>query len=107
MKNKNTVFIILSVIIVIVAFVVVKEIIPIINENESKTRRFNDMQDKSNDVIRGIVGIIHENDIGGLTSHNGVALSENMKIAGINIAVNYCEIKIIRRGALKCSSTSK
>lgn len=72
MKNKNVVFIILSVIIVIVAFVIVKEIIPIINENESKTRIFNDMQDKSNNVIRGIVGIIHENEIGGLTSHNGV-----------------------------------
>ena len=72
MKNKNVIFIILSVVVVIVAFVIVKEIIPIINENESKTRVFNDMQDKSDNVIRGIVGIIPERDINGLTNHNGV-----------------------------------
>lgn len=72
MKNKNVAFIILSVVVVIVTFVIVKEIIPIINENESKTRMFNDMQDKSDNVIRGIVGIISESDINGLTNHNGI-----------------------------------
>ena len=72
MKNKNVAFIILSVVVVIVAFVIVNEVIPIINENGSKTRIFNDMKDKSNDVVRGIVGIIPENEINGLTNHNGV-----------------------------------
>ena len=42
------------------------------NEKESKNRVFNDMQDKSNSVVRGIVGIIHENEINGLTNHNGI-----------------------------------
>lgn len=72
MKNKNVVFVVLTVIVVIVTFVVFKEVIPIINEQDSKNRIFNDMQDKSNDVIRGIVGIISESDIDGLTNHNGV-----------------------------------
>lgn len=72
MKNKNIVFVILSVIVVILTFTIIKEVILTINENESKNRVFNDMQDKSNYIIRGIVGIIPENDIDGLTSHNGV-----------------------------------
>lgn len=72
MKNKNVVFIILSIIAVIFVFVIVKEVIPIINERDSKNRILNDMQDKSDNVIRGIVGIIPENDTNGLTNHNGV-----------------------------------
>ena len=72
MKNKNVLFIVISVFLLILAFIVIKEIIPIINEKESKNRIFNDMEVKSNDVIKGIVGIIPENDIDGLTNHNGV-----------------------------------
>ena len=72
MKNKNVIFIIISIIIVIIAFIVVKEVIPIINENNSKNRIFDDMQNKSDIVIRGVVGIIPESDINGLTNHNGV-----------------------------------
>lgn len=72
MKNKNVAFIILSVVVVIFVFVIVKEVIPIINESNSKNRIFNDMQDKSDDVIGGVVGIIPESDINGLINHNGV-----------------------------------
>lgn len=71
MKNKNVAFIIIPIIVIIAIFVVIKEIIPIINESESKKRIFNGMQAKSDDVIRGIVGIIPESNMNGLTSHNG------------------------------------
>lgn len=72
MKDKNTIFIILSVFIVIVAFIFVKEIVPIMNEKDCKNRVFNEMQAKSDDVIRGIVGMIGENSKDGLSSHNGI-----------------------------------
>ena len=72
MKNKNIVFIIFSIIVVIVAFFIIKEVIPIVNESNSKSRVFNDMQEKSDNVIRGIVGIIPESDMDGLSNHNGV-----------------------------------
>ena len=44
MKNNNTLFIILSIIVVIVAFLIVKEVIPFINEKEVKNRVFNEIQ---------------------------------------------------------------
>ena len=47
MKKQNLVFIILSIIVVIITFIFVKEIIPIFKEKESKNRVFKDMQDKS------------------------------------------------------------
>ena len=72
MKNKNILFVIISIIIVITAFIVVKEVIPIINESESKNRVFSDMKDKSDNVIRGVVGIVPESDTNGLTNHNGI-----------------------------------
>ena len=72
MKNKSILFIIIPIIIVIIGFIVVKEVIPIINESNNKSRIFNDMEDKSDSVIRGIVGIIPESDMNGLTNHNGV-----------------------------------
>ena len=72
MKNKNIVFVILFVLVVIVTFFIIYEVIPIINEKDSKNRIFNEMQDKSDAVIRGIVGIIPESDTNGLTNHNGV-----------------------------------
>ena len=70
MKNKNITFIIISIIVVIAIFIFINEIIPIINEN--KSRVFTDMQDKSDSVIRGIVGIIPESGTSSLSSHNGV-----------------------------------
>ena len=72
MKNKNVVFIIISIVVIVAILVVIKEIIPILNENESKNRIFNDMQVKSDDVVRGIVGIISENDMNGLSNYNGI-----------------------------------
>ena len=72
MKKQNLVFIILSIIVVIITFIFVKEIIPIFKEKESKNRVFKDMQDKSYDAVRGIVGIIPENEINGLSNHNGI-----------------------------------
>ena len=72
MKNKNIIFFILSVVVIIVAFFIVKEIIPILNENDSKNRIFSDMQDKSDDVIRGIVGIIPEDNTNGFNNYNGI-----------------------------------
>ena len=39
---------------------------------KNKNLVFNDMQDKSYNVVRGIVGIIPEKEINGLTSHNGI-----------------------------------
>ena len=70
--KKNIAFIIISLIALIAVSLVIQEIIPIINENKSKNRVFNDMQEKSDDVIRGIVGIIPESDTDGLSSHNGI-----------------------------------
>ena len=72
MKNKKVLFIIIPIIIVIIGFIVIKEVIPIINESDNKNRIFNDMKDKSDSVIRGIVGIIPESDMNGLTNHNGI-----------------------------------
>lgn len=72
MKNKNIAFVTISIVLVILALIVTKEIIPIINEQESKNRVFTDMQNKSDDVIRSIIGIIPENDTDGLINHNGV-----------------------------------
>ena len=72
MKNTNVFLIIISVVVVIVAFAMVKEVIPIINENKSKNRIFNEMQDESDEVIKGIVGIIAESDMNGLSNHNGI-----------------------------------
>lgn len=43
MKNKNIIFIILSVIIVIVTFIFVNEIIPIMNEKDCKNIVFDEM----------------------------------------------------------------
>ena len=59
MKKQNLVFIILSIIVVIITFIFIKEIIPILKEKDSKNRVFKDMQDKSYDAVRGIVGIIY------------------------------------------------
>ena len=72
MKNKNIFLISILIIIVIAFFIVFNEIIPIINEKDSKNRIFNDMQEKSDEVIRGIVGIIPKNDNNGLSSYNGI-----------------------------------
>lgn len=72
MNNKNTLFIILSIIVVIIVAFITKEVIPIINEKDCKNRVFNEMQEKSDFVIRGIVGIIGENNKDGIPSHNGI-----------------------------------
>lgn len=72
MKKQNLVFIVLSTIVVLITFIFIKEIIPILKEKESKNRVFKDMQDKSYDAVRGIVGIIPENIINGLSNHNGI-----------------------------------
>lgn len=71
MKNSKTYFI-LTTIIIVITLITLKEIIPIINEKESKNRIFNDMQAKSNDVIRAVVGITTENEKEGLKSHSGI-----------------------------------
>ena len=65
---KNNKFIIITVILVIVIVIFIKEIIPTINESKIKNRVFNDMQTKSDEVIRGIVGIIPEDN----NNHNGI-----------------------------------
>lgn len=72
MKNKNILFIVVSIIIVFSVFVLTNEIIPIITENESKNRVFGDMQDKSLEAMYGIVGIIPEQNTDSLISHNGI-----------------------------------
>lgn len=72
MKNNNTLFIVLTAIILVIVSLIIEELIPIIKENEGKNRVFNDMQNKSNNVIRGIVGIIPEKTENALTSHNGI-----------------------------------
>ncbi len=71
MKNKKIIFIILSVIVIIV-FTIIFEVISIINENKYKNRIFSDMEVKTDDVIRGVVGIVPESDSNGLTSYNGI-----------------------------------
>ena len=72
MKNKKVKFIILSIFLIICLFFTIKEIIPIIKEKDDKKRVFTDMQDKSNDVISGIVGIIRENDVNGFSNYSGI-----------------------------------
>lgn len=71
MKNKKIIYIILSVIVIIV-FTIIFEVISIINENKYKNRIFSDMEVKTDDVIRGVVGIVPESDSNGLTSYNGI-----------------------------------
>ena len=72
MKNKNKLLIIISIVIIVVSFIIVKEFIPIIKEKDSKNRVFNEMKDKSDNPIRGIVGIIPENSKNGFSSFNGL-----------------------------------
>lgn len=60
MKDINKLFIIISVIIIIIFFIICKEIVPIIKEKNCKNRVFNNMQEKSDNVVRGIVWIIGE-----------------------------------------------
>lgn len=69
---KNKIYIIISVVIVIIFFIIYNEIVPIIKEKDCKNRTFNEMQEKSDNVIRGIVGIIAANDVSGLSSYNGI-----------------------------------
>lgn len=72
MKNKNIFFIIISIIIIVIVFVIMKEVIPMIQESDCKNRVFQEMQNKTDNVIRGIVGIIPENTKDGLSSHHGI-----------------------------------
>ncbi len=72
MKKKNIFFIVISIIIVLVIFIIINEVIPIIKEKDCKNRIFNEMEDKSNDVIRGIVGIILENNKDDLATYKGI-----------------------------------
>ena len=72
MKKKNVIVIALFIIIVLLVLLFINEIIPIINEDESKNRVFSEMQNKSDDAMRGIVGIIPENNKDGLSSHKGL-----------------------------------
>ena len=72
MQNKNMLFIIITTIVLIIALLSVREIIPIINENNSKKRVFNDMQKKSNDMAKGVIGIIAENNNDNMASHEGI-----------------------------------
>lgn len=71
MNNKNVVFIIVSVVIIIFTFFIVNEVIPMLYENNIKNRIFNDMKDKSIDVIRGMVEIVPFED------------TYNIKLSGI------------------------
>lgn len=72
MKKKNIIFIVLSIVIVLISLIIINEVIPIINEKDCKNRIFNKMQNKSDNVIRGIVGIIPQNNKDGLTIYNGI-----------------------------------
>ena len=69
---KNKLFIIISIVIIVISSVIAIEIISINSEKECKNRVFNEMKDKSNDVIRGIVGIIPKNSKNDLSSYNGI-----------------------------------
>jgi len=70
MKNKRKIFIILLIVAIIIFYVFINELIPIIKEKDYKNRVFNEMQEKSDIVIRGIVGIIPKNNKNGLSSYN-------------------------------------
>ena len=72
MKKKNIIFIVISILIVLVIFIIINEVIPIIKEKDCKNRIFNEMQDKSNNVVRGIVGIILENNKDDLATYKGI-----------------------------------
>ncbi|MBO5530503.1 MAG: serine protease [Bacilli bacterium] len=72
MKNKNATFIMLSILVVVVAFVVVKEVIPIVNENDSKNRIFSEFDDKISELEKSIIGIIPKNESGEYTSYTSI-----------------------------------
>ena len=72
MKNKKTLIITIGLFLIISIFIVFSEIMPIFNEKESKNRVFKDMQNKSEESTKGIIGIIPENEVNGLTSYNGI-----------------------------------
>ena len=72
MKNKNATFIMLSILVVVVAFVVVKEVIPIVNENDSKNRIFSEFDDKISELEKSIIGIIPKNESGEYPSYTSI-----------------------------------
>ena len=72
MKNKNAVFIMLSILVMVVAFVIVKEVIPIVNENNSKNRIFNEFDGQISELEKSIIGIIPKNESGEYTSYTSI-----------------------------------
>ena len=72
MKNKNILFVVVSVIIMVLIAIVYFEIVPIIKEKEMKNRVFSNMEEKSEESMRAIIGIIAESEKDGFADHNGI-----------------------------------
>ena len=72
MKNKNILYIIISIVIIFVSFVTVKEFIPIVKEKEMIKRVFNEFDDKISELEKSIIGIIQKNELGEYTSYAGI-----------------------------------
>ena len=72
MNKKKIMSILLCVVIVIFISIAFFEIVPIVKEKDIKTRVFKDMESKSSEPMRAVVGIMPESEKDGLTSHNGI-----------------------------------
>lgn len=70
--KKKIIRIALYVIISLLIPITIFEIIPDIKEKKLKNRVFTDMESKSSEPIRAIVGIIPESEKDGLASRNGI-----------------------------------
>ena len=70
--NKKVVKIVIYIFIIILVVIATFEITSIIKEKDINNRVFKDMESKSKEVMRSIVGIIPENEKDGLTNHNGI-----------------------------------
>lgn len=67
MKKKLLVVILFFIVMIGIIF----ELVPYINEGNYISRTFNDLKDKIEEPLKGVIGIIPESEEEGLKSHNG------------------------------------
>ena len=72
MKNKNVIFIMLSILVVVIGLVIVNEVISIVNEYNSKNRIFIEFDSKISELEKSIIGIIPKNESGEYTRYTSI-----------------------------------
>ncbi len=72
MKNKNLLFIIISMFIIFVSLFTLKEIVPIVKEKEMKKRVFNEFDNKISELEKSVIGIIPKNELAEYIRYKGI-----------------------------------